>query len=109
MIKYSLSGMRRSRDGPLKKVAKPRSTAEQISVKRLAIHLGNHCTIIIDGMYVSGMIVNISPTSNTDRPNSSSLGEKVGSSCVSWKYERAPQRHANTSLGSLIRSQFEIL
>ena len=72
--------MRRSKDGPLKKVAKPRRTADTIRVKRLAIHLGNHCTIIIDGTYVSGIIVNIKPTCSTDKPKSSSLGENVGSS-----------------------------
>ena len=80
MIYTSLSGMCRSIDGPLKKVEKPRNIEEIIKVKRLAIHLGNHCTIIMDGMYVSGIIVNIKPTYITDNPKSSSLGEKVGSS-----------------------------
>ena len=50
MIKFSLSGMFRSADGPLKKVAHPSNIADMIKVKRLATHFGNHCTIIIEGM-----------------------------------------------------------
>lgn len=70
----SLLGMCNSKDGPLKKVEKPRRTAEIIRVNRLAIHFGNHYTIIIEGMYVRGISVNIKPTYSTVKPNSSNLG-----------------------------------
>ena len=84
-IYVSLLGIPRSWDGPLKYVAMPRNTHDSINVKRLATQPGKYCTIIIDGMNVNGMIVNMYPIYMVVKPNSSSLGAKIGSSCVSQK------------------------
>ena len=80
IMKSRLSGMLKNYDGPFRNVAHPSRIAERIRVNRLETHLGKHCTMSIDGMYVRGIIVNMYPTCIVVRPNSASLGAKIDSS-----------------------------
>ena len=54
-------------------------------------------TINIAGVYVMGMIVNISPIWKVDMSKSCNLVEKIGSNYVSVKKATVPQSIANTS------------
>ena len=80
IMKSRLSGMLKNYDGPFRNVAHPSRIADRIRVNRLETHLGKHCTMSIDGMYVRGIIVNMYPTCIVVRPNSASLGAKIDSS-----------------------------
>ena len=107
MIKPSESGRCKSSDGPFKKVARPKRSEDVHRIRALSHE--SFWTINIAGVYVIGIIVNISPIWKVDILKSSSLVEKIGSSCVSVKNATVPQRQAKRSCLLHRRLQFVIV